>query len=100
MRIAVPGCILDGPTNHKRFEELIKRGLIAHGNNPMLDEAVNGCVLHEPDKAGSRNPSKSKSNSRIDALVAGVMAVGWACDPPVELKGTGAWSGKGTGAFG
>lgn len=97
------GALSMGPPT-KRFEELVKRGLIAHGNNPMLDESVNGCVLHEPDKAGNRYPSKSKSNSRIDALVAAVMAVGWACDPPVEqLKAmgvTGAWSGKGTGAFG
>ena len=83
-----------------RFQELLKRGLIAHGSHPLLDEAVNGAVLHRPDKAGNRYPSKEKSTSRIDPLISAIMAVGWACDPPVELKNSGAWQGKGTGAFG
>jgi phage terminase large subunit-like protein len=94
-----PGAISMGPPTI-RFEQLLKRGLIAHGGHPLLDEAVNGAVLHKPDKAGNRYPSKEKSTSRIDPLVSAVMATGWACDPPQELKGSGAWSGKGTGAFG
>jgi phage terminase large subunit-like protein len=93
------GAISMGPPT-KRFEELVKRGLIAHGGHPMLSEAVNGAILHTPDRAGNRYPSKEKSTSRIDPLMAAIMATGWCCDPPVELKGTGAWSGKGTGAFG
>ncbi len=92
------GAMSMGPPT-KRFEELVKLGAIAHGNHPLLNEAVDGAVLHSPDKAGNRYPSKEKSNSRIDPLVSAVMATGWACDPPVDLKGTGAYSGKGTGTF-
>lgn len=93
------GSLSMGPPT-KRFEELLKRGLVAHGNHPMLDAAIDGVKLSDPDKVGNRFPVKAKSNARIDALIAAVMAVGWTCDPPVDLRGTGAWTGKGTGVFG
>ncbi len=92
------GAISMGPPT-KRFDSLVKNCQIAHGSHPMLDNAIDGAVLHTPDKVGNRYPSKDKSLSRIDPLIAAIMATGWACDPPVELKGTGAWSGKGTGAW-
>ena len=83
----------------KRFEELLLKRQIAHGNHPMLDAAVLG-AMHRKDANGNKMYCKEKSTSRIDALVSATMATEWACDPPVELKGTGAWTGKGTGAFG
>lgn len=93
------GPISMGPPT-KRFDDLVKRSAIAHGSHPILDEAIVGAVLKKPDPAGNRYPVKDKSLSRIDPLIAAVMATGWACDPPQELKGTGAWTGKGTGVFG
>lgn len=82
------------------FEHLIKRRAIDHGNHPLLDAAVEGCVLTRPDKAGNRYPAKDKSHSRIDPLIAAIMATGWACHPPSDLPSTGAYSGEaGSGSF-
>ncbi len=85
-----------GPAT-KRFDELYRRQQLAHGSHPLLDEAVSTAVLRSD--GNNKWPCKSKSTFRIDPLTSAVMATGWACDPPVELKGTGAWSGKGTGAW-
>lgn len=66
----------------KRFSECVYTGVLAHGNNPILDRAVEGAQLHPPDKAGNTYLAKSSSKTRIDALVAQVMSVGFCCDPP------------------
>lgn len=79
----------------KRFSELVHRRVIAHGNNPLLDRAVEGATLHPPDKAGNTYLSKGKSKNRIDVLVAQVMAVGWCCSPPVVQSGAYADSSSG-----
>lgn len=93
------GALSLGPPS-QRFESMLKRHQIAHGNHPVLDKAVEGCVLSKPDKAGNAHPAKDKSISRIDPIIAAIMANGWACDPPEELASTGAWSGeKGSGVF-
>lgn len=93
------GYLSMGPAT-KRFIELVRKRQLAHGSHPMLDNAVAGCVLSRPDKAGNKHPAKDKSISRIDALVSAIMATSWACDPPVELPGLGAWSGQpGSGIF-
>lgn len=85
----------------QRFANMIKRHQIAHGNHPVLDAAVEGCVLTRPDRNGNSFPAKDKSLSRIDPLVSAIMANGWACDPPKDLHVSGAWSGRdGTGVFG
>ncbi len=83
----------------KRFEELLLKKQIAHGNHPLLDVAATG-AMYRKDTNGNKMWCKDKSTTRIDPLASATMATGWACDPPVELKGTGAWTGKGTGAFG
>jgi phage terminase large subunit-like protein len=83
----------------KRFEELLLKKRLAHGNHPMLDHAVLG-AMYRRDVQGNKMFCKDKSLTRIDPLASATMATGWACDPPVELKNSGAWSGKGTGAFG
>lgn len=84
-----------------RFENMVKKHQIQHGAHPLLDAAVEGCVLKSSDDVDNRYPSKKKSTSRIDPLVAAIMANGWACDPPEESSSAGAWSGeKGSGVFG
>jgi phage terminase large subunit-like protein len=75
------------------FEHLVKRRALVHGNHPLLDAAVEGCVLTRPDRAGNRYPAKDKSLSRIDPLIAAIMASNWACHPPKDLPQTGAYSG-------
>lgn len=94
------GALSMGPAS-QRFENMIKKHQIAHGHHPVLDLAVEGCVLKTADAVGNRYPAKDKSLSRIDPIIAAIMANGWACDPPEECKGSGAWSGaKGSGVFG
>lgn len=82
----------------KRYAEGVYRGWIAHGNNPVLDRAVEGAILHPPDKAGNTYLAKGKSHTRIDPLVASVMAVGFATNPPVLMDG--AWADSSTGTWG
>lgn len=82
----------------KRFSQGVYKGWIAHGNNPVLDRAVEGAVLHPPDKAGNTYLSKGKSHTRIDPLVAAVMAVGFATNPPIIIDG--AWADESTGMWG
>ncbi len=48
-----------------------------HGNHPLLNLAIEGAVLETTDKVGNTWPSKGKSTTRIDPLMAAVMAVGW-----------------------
>lgn len=94
------GGVSMGPPT-KRFENMVKHGQIMHGNHPLLNIAIEGAVLETPDKVGNTWPSKGKSTTRIDPLMAAVMAVGWACDPPQEARSSGAWSGEvGSGIFG
>jgi phage terminase large subunit-like protein len=94
------GGVSMGPPT-KRFENMVKHGQIMHGNHPLLNIAIEGAVLETPDKVGNTYPSKGKSTTRIDPLMAAVMAVGWACDPPQEARSSGAWSGEvGSGIFG
>jgi len=84
----------------QRFANMLKRHQIVHGNHPVLDAAVEGCVLTKPDRNGNSYPAKDKSISRIDPLVAAIMANGWACDPPSDCVSSGAWSGRpGAGIF-
>ena len=94
------GGVSMGPPT-KRFENLVKRGHILHGNHPLMNLAIEGAVLDTPDKVGNTFPSKGKSTSRIDPLMAALMACGWCCDPPQEARSSGAYSGEvGSGIFG
>ena len=88
------GAITMGPAAMK-FENLVKRRSIAHGNHPLLDAAVEGCVLTNPDQAGNRYPAKDKSISRIDPLIAAIMACNWACHPPKDMPSGGAYAAVG-----
>ncbi len=82
----------------KRFSEIVYKGWMAHGSNPVLDRAIEGAQLHPPDKAGNTYLAKSKSVVRIDPLVAQVMAVGFCCDPPQGIDG--AYSSSSSGMWG
>lgn len=57
----------------RSLEELLRDGLLAHGNNPILSMCVSNTVI-TLDDAGNRKPSKRKSTGRIDGLVALAMA--------------------------
>lgn len=66
----------------KRFHEMVYGGILAHGDNPVLDRAIEGAQLAPPNRDGMTYITKSHSLSRIDPAVAAVMAVHFACDPP------------------
>jgi len=55
------------------LEHLALNALLLHGGNPVLTYAAMGCTAVS-DPAGNRKLEKSKSASRIDAMVAAVMA--------------------------
>lgn len=82
----------------KRFHEAVYKGWLAHGSHPMLDRAIESAELRVRDDVGNAALSKKHSKSRIDALIAGVMAVGYTCDPPVDASG--AWADSSSGTWG
>jgi phage terminase large subunit-like protein len=82
----------------KQFSQMVYRGQLAHGANPVLDRCVEGAVLHRPDKAGNTYLSKGDSHARIDVLVAAVMAVGFATNPPEDTSG--AYTSESAGMWG
>ena len=59
----------------KQLETLVEQRKIRHGNNPVLNWAVDN-VMIETDAAENIKPSKKKSTRRIDPVIALVMAVG------------------------
>jgi phage terminase large subunit-like protein len=56
------------------FLELAIAGKLRHGNHPILRWCVSNTFI-ETDAAGNRKPTKARSWGRIDAAVAGIMAV-------------------------
>ena len=57
------------------FETYLLQGKMRHGAHPLLNmSAANAIVVRDP--AGSRKIDKSKATTRVDPLVAAVMAVG------------------------
>lgn len=71
----------------KRFAEAVYGGWLGHGGNPVLTRAVEGAILNQPDRAGNTFPCKTKSYNRIDPLVAAIMALGFAVNPPEGYDG-------------
>jgi len=59
----------------KEFERLILSGKLHHEGNKVLRWMASN-VTAETDAAGNIKPSKSKSNEKIDGIVATVMGVG------------------------
>ncbi|CUH68675.1 Phage terminase-like protein, large subunit [Thalassovita gelatinovora] len=64
---------MSGPM--KRVEERVAENLIRHAGNPVLAWQV-GNVHRDEDAAENIKPNKKKSQGRIDAAVAMIMAVG------------------------
>jgi len=61
----------------KAFESMVQSKKIKHGNNPILRWMADCCAVSQ-DPAGNIKPVKpdrSKSNKRIDGIVASVMAI-------------------------
>lgn len=59
----------------KTFEALVLSKKLNHGNNPVLTWMVDNVAV-EMDPAGNVKPDKAKSGSRIDGVVATIMALG------------------------
>jgi phage terminase large subunit-like protein len=72
----------------KRFHEAVYNGILAHGDNPILNRAIEGAQLAPPNRDGLTYVTKAHSLSRIDPAVAAIMAVHFAYDPP---EGTGGY---------
>lgn len=90
------GVAMAPPT--KIFSMLVHKGLLGHGSNPILTRSVNNAILHKPDRAGNTYPSKVHSHARIDPLIASIMAISFAANPPIDVDN--AYSGEdGTGMF-
>ncbi|WP_068130863.1 terminase large subunit domain-containing protein [Roseimaritima ulvae] len=94
------GALSMGPPT-KRLVELLHNGELRHGGNPLLDAAIEGAVLAKPDRVGNRYPVKDASTSRIDPVVAMLMSVSLATDPPTSVTANAAWTGAaGSGVYG
>jgi len=57
------------------FETYLLNGKMRHGSHPVLNMGASGAIVVR-DPAGNRKIDKSKAGTKIDALVASVMAVG------------------------
>jgi hypothetical protein len=75
---------MSAPT--KRLEQLVIGGQLAHGGNPVLRWMANNVSL-ETDAADNWKPSKKRSRERIDGIVALIVALGIAGEPPFEPTG-------------
>ena len=58
----------------KAFYELLMKGEIIHGGNPVM-RWMAGNVVVETDPAGNIKPTKAKSAEKIDGIVAAIMAL-------------------------
>ncbi len=58
----------------KAFYELLMKGEIIHGGNPVM-RWMAGNVVVETDPAGNIKPTKAKSTEKIDGIVAAIMAL-------------------------
>ena len=63
---------MSAPT--KMFYELLMKGEMVHGGNPVL-RWMAGNVVVEQDPAGNIKVTKAKSKDKIDGIVASVMAL-------------------------
>ena len=71
----------------KRLLELVLRGEIEHGGNPVLRWMASNTVA-DMDPAGNIKPSKNKSTEKIDGIVALIMALARASVVPIKQKHT------------
>ena len=69
----------------KRVEERVAQNRLRHAGNPVLAWQV-GNVHRDEDAAENIKPNKKKSQGRIDAAVAMIMAVGRATANETKKK--------------
>jgi len=62
----------------KHFERLVFAGQLDHGGHPVLRWMAGNAVIYR-DRNLNFMPAKDRSADKIDGIVAGVMAVGLAC---------------------
>lgn len=74
---------MSAPT--KELEKMLLGELLAHDNNPVLRWMAANVAIKQ-DEAGNRKPNKQKSRSRIDGIVALIMALGRAMVQPGDGK--------------
>lgn len=73
------------------FERLVVAGELSHDNNPCLNwNAANAIISRDP--AGNIKPDKDKSPSKIDGIVAAVMASSGAMVSPKETEKAMNWA--------
>lgn len=63
---------MSSPT--KQFYELLMKGELIHGGNPVLRWMAGNAVV-ETDPAGNIKVTKAKSKDKIDGIVASIMAL-------------------------
>jgi phage terminase large subunit-like protein len=80
---------MSGPS--KQFERLILDGKLEYNENPLMDWEINQLAC-ERDPAGNIKPTKVQSRTRIDGVVASIMAVGQAA---LEIKKKSVYSARG-----
>lgn len=75
---------LGEPTKH--FERLVYAGQLDHGGHPVLRWMAGNAVVRFDENLNFA-PAKKRSAEKIDGIVAGVMAVGLACngEEPMDL---------------
>lgn len=77
----------DMPAPTKYFVDLINKGLLHHGDNPLMRwQAAN--LQGEMNAPGDIKPSKARSGNKIDGCVACIMALGMAMkreQPPESM---------------
>lgn len=83
---------LSAPTKH--LETLIMQKKINHGNNPVLRSHADGSLVIT-DPAGNIKPDKSRSITRIDGIVALIMAINSAMLAGSNLMGKSVYEDRG-----
>ncbi len=72
----------------KDFESRVIRGVIRTGGNPIARWMAQQVTIKDPDPAGNIKPHKRRGRSRIDGIVAAIMAVGRAAGAPRRPTGS------------
>lgn len=76
------------------FERRLIDGQVRHADSPVLTwNAANAVVVSDP--TGLRKLAKNKSTSRMDGIVAAVMATGCSVAPPDESRGPSIYESRG-----
>jgi phage terminase large subunit-like protein len=70
----------------KRLMEIVLRGELAHGGNPVMRWMANNTVVQLSATAGLMKPDKQRSREKIDGISALLDALGRAMIVPIEVS--------------